>query len=173
MLDIIRTCFFYLKRSMCQIKVCQFNSHHLQMTEDSSSESDTALLAGLHFFRGSDANIDVCLKPNPGYSRSLKTRLSHRHQQKRPGRHYLQLFQYSVKAVVKDIFTEAYIRYDQYCFMVILVYILSCLKKRRFHGFWKVARYSYCDLQLITQKQNNKLTLCMKLWTLGGFFFLF
>lgn len=71
-LDIIQTCFFCRMWSICQIKVCQFNNHHLQMNEDSSSESDRVLLAGLHFFRGSDANI----KPDPGYSRSLKTRLT-------------------------------------------------------------------------------------------------
>lgn len=70
------TCIFYRMWWICQIKVCQFNNHHLQMNEDPSSESDRVLLAGLHFFRGSDANIDVCVKPNPGYSRSLKTRLT-------------------------------------------------------------------------------------------------
>lgn len=75
-LDIVWTRFFYRVWSKCQIKVCQFNNHHLQMNEDSSSESSRVLLAGLHFFRGSDANIDVCVKADPGYSRSLKTRLT-------------------------------------------------------------------------------------------------
>lgn len=63
----------------------------------------THLWGGLHFFRGSDANIDVWVKLNPGYSRSLKTRLT---PAERFSHHYWQRFWYSVKAVVRDIFTE-------------------------------------------------------------------